>query len=166
MTWRSSITSNKAACVFAGARFISSIKIILEKIGPFLKSNSEVFISKIEVPKISLGIKSGVNCMRLKPTSKVFANSFAETVFATPGTPSIKECPLAKIEAISISIMLFCPTITLPISVLIWATPSFNSLKSIRFVKLTALFSGAFKLSFSGFMFVWSSILMRVKIFY
>ena len=53
--------SNMAACVFAGARLISSIKTMFEKIGPFLNSNSEFFTLKIEVPKISLGIKSGVN---------------------------------------------------------------------------------------------------------
>ena len=57
----SSITSNNAAWVLAGALLISSIRIILEKIGPFLNSNSESFKLKIEVPKISLGIKSGVN---------------------------------------------------------------------------------------------------------
>ena len=66
-----------------------------------------VFKLKTEVPKISLGIKSGVNCMRLKSIFKDFASSLAEIVFATPGTPSMSECPLAKIDAISISIMLF-----------------------------------------------------------
>ena len=59
--WRSAITSNKAACVFAGALLISSISTMLEKIGPFLYSNSLFFTLNIEVPKISLGIKSGVN---------------------------------------------------------------------------------------------------------
>ncbi len=121
---RSSMTSNRAACVFAGARLISSMRIIFENIGPFLNSNSEVFISNTEVPKISLGIKSGVNCIRLKPISKDFASNFAEMVFATPGTPSIRECPLAKMDAISISIMPFCPTMTLLISSFMSVIPS------------------------------------------
>ena len=37
------------------------VKTKLEKMGPLLNSNSEVFKFKIEVPSISLGIKSGVN---------------------------------------------------------------------------------------------------------
>ena len=59
--WRSSITSNKAACVFAGARLISSINTKLEKMGPFLNSKVLLDKSKTEVPIISEGIKSGVN---------------------------------------------------------------------------------------------------------
>jgi hypothetical protein len=35
--------------------------IMFEKIGPFLYSKSLVLTLNIEVPKISLGIKSGVN---------------------------------------------------------------------------------------------------------
>ena len=64
---------------------------MLEKIGPFLYSNSLFLTLKIEVPKISLGIKSGVNWILLKSTAMVLASIFAVTVFATPGTPSISE---------------------------------------------------------------------------
>ena len=94
-------------------------------------------MSKTEVPKISLGIKSGVNCIRLKSIAKDLANKRADMVFATPGTPSISAWPLAKIEAISISIIPFWPTITLLISDFICATPCCNSERSILLVKLT-----------------------------
>ena len=61
VTCRSSITSNNAACVFAGARLISSIRTKLEKTGPEWKENSAVFGLKTDVPTTSDGIKSGVN---------------------------------------------------------------------------------------------------------
>jgi len=140
--WRSSITSKRAACVFAGALLISSIRTILENIGPCLNSNSLVFTLKTEVPKISLGIKSGVNWMRLKSTAIVLANSFAVTVFATPGTPSINEWPSLKIETMSISSMFSCPTITLPSSAFIFLTASCNSSRSIRDENLSEDASG------------------------
>src|SRR5690606_17984400 len=77
VTCLSDIHSNKEDCVFAGARFISSIKTILPKIGPFLNSNSLVFRSSTEDPVTSEGIKSGVNCMRLNPPLTAFAINFA-----------------------------------------------------------------------------------------
>jgi len=45
------------------------------------------------VPTMSLGIRSGVNWMRLKvpPTSRAIVR--ASSVFAVPGTPSISRCP-------------------------------------------------------------------------
>ena len=110
------MTSNSAAWVFAGERLISSIRIKLEKIGPFLNSNSDVLTLKTDVPKISDGIRSGVNCILLKPISIVFAKSFAVTVFATPGTPSIITCPLASSAARRCSTIDSCPTITFAIS--------------------------------------------------
>ena len=69
--------------------------------------------------------------------------SLAVIVLATPGTPSIKECPFAKTEAINISIMFFCPIITLCSSLRIATTPACNSDKSIRLVncKFSSFFS-------------------------
>jgi len=144
------MVSNRAACVFAGARFISSIKIILEKIGPFLNSNSAVFTLNIDVPKISLGIKSGVNCILLKAVFSVFAKSLAVTVFAIPGTPSISTCPFTRRETISSSIKFSCPIMTLESSVLIPVTALFKSSNGILLSKLkssvcgTSLFSICF----------------------
>ena len=62
-----------------------------KKIGPFLNSNSVVFTLKTEVPKISLGMRSGVNWILLNPTSNVLASNLAVMVLATPGTPSMRE---------------------------------------------------------------------------
>ena len=60
VTERSCIASSKAACVLGGVLLISSAKIILEKTGPLINLNC-LFSSKISLPKISEGIKSGVN---------------------------------------------------------------------------------------------------------
>ena len=103
----------------------------LEKIGPFLNSNSEVFILKTDVPKMSEGIRSGVNCILLKSTEIVLARSLAVMVFATPGTPSIRTCPLERRAARRCSIMLSCPTMTFPISAFILSKLSRSSVISI-----------------------------------
>ena len=42
----------------------------------------------ISVPVISDGIKSGVNCIRLKFKAKAFATLLIRSVLARPGTPS------------------------------------------------------------------------------
>ena len=110
VTWRSSITSNKAACVFAGARFISSTSTMSANTGPGWKSNSDDFILNTVVPNTSLGIKSGVNCTREKRASISRASSRAVSVFATPGTPSISTCPPATMLVSSRSTASVCPT--------------------------------------------------------
>ena len=86
---------------------------------------------KTEVPKISEGIKSGVNCILLKPTEMVLANNFAVMVLATPGTPSIITCPLESKATKRCSIIDSCPTITLAISDFTLARLSLNSVISI-----------------------------------
>jgi len=82
---------------------------------------------------ISEGIRSGVNWMREKSTDSVFANSFAASVFATPGTPSISTWPSAMIAAMSRSIICSCPTMIFPISLLMPFTASCSRLRSILF---------------------------------
>ena len=132
VTWRSSITSKSAACVFAGARFISSIKIILLKMGPDLNLKSPSPGLKTEVPTTSLGIRSGVNCRREKSTSMIFAINFAVNVLATPGTPSIKIWPSHNKPISSRSTILCCPIITCAISFLTSYTALFKPLRSMR----------------------------------
>lgn len=45
LTWRSSIASSSAACVFGGVRLTSSASRRLVKTGPSRNSNSDVFAS-------------------------------------------------------------------------------------------------------------------------
>ena len=63
MAWSS------AACVFGGVRLISSASTMFEKIGPGTNGRSACPVawswSMISVPVMSLGIRSGVNWMRL-----------------------------------------------------------------------------------------------------
>jgi hypothetical protein len=85
VTCRSCIASSSAACVFGGARLISSASSRLAKIGPGRKSNDAVRWSKIEEPVTSEGIRSGVNWIREKRSSATCANERAISVFANPG---------------------------------------------------------------------------------
>ena len=121
VTCRSSITSKRAAWVLAGARLISSMSIILANTGPFLNSNSLVFILYTEVPKISEGIRSGVNCMREKPDERLLASNLDISVLAIPGTPSNSTWPSARAATRRRSTVFFCPTITFPmVSRMVW----------------------------------------------
>ncbi len=45
------------------------------------------------VPRMSAGIKSGVNWMREKSRSSVLANVRTSSVLPSPGTPSNRQCP-------------------------------------------------------------------------
>ena len=66
VTCRSCIASSSAACVFGGARLISSASRRLAKIGPGRNSKSASRWLKIDEPVTSDGIRSGVNWMREK----------------------------------------------------------------------------------------------------
>ena len=68
------------------------------KIGP-LKNLNDLFPEDLassitSVPVISLGIKSGVNCIRLKLKSSNSDMDLIINVFARPGTPTINVWPL------------------------------------------------------------------------
>ena len=83
-------------------------------------------LSKV-VPVISVGIKSGVNCTRVKSRDMVSARLLIISVFANPGTPSITTCPLAK-NAVRIWPMTSTwPTMIFPTSAAI-NSPDFASL--------------------------------------
>ena len=67
-TLYSCIACNSAAWVLGEVRLISSASKILEKIGPLTKRKLRLPVaassSKISVPVMSEGIRSGVNCTR------------------------------------------------------------------------------------------------------
>ncbi len=48
---------------------------------------------------MSEGIRSGVNWIRLKPTSRILASVLTISVLARPGTPSSKQWPRVKMAA-------------------------------------------------------------------
>ena len=64
MTWRSSMASSSADCVFGEARLISSPSTMLAKIGPGRNSNSLVPRFQTVTPMTSEGSRSGVNWIR------------------------------------------------------------------------------------------------------
>ena len=85
VTWRSCIASSSAACVFGGARLISSASSRFVKIGPGRNSKSASRWFQIDEPVTSAGMRSGVNWMRAKPMLATSANERAVSVFASPG---------------------------------------------------------------------------------
>ena len=93
VTWRSSIASSSADCVFGVARLISSASTTCAMIGPGRNSKSPVFWLKIDTPLTSLGSRSGVNWMRRKLHPAEMARLRARIVLPTPGTSSISTCP-------------------------------------------------------------------------
>src|SRR5262249_23382170 len=112
VTVRSSITSSRADCVFGGVRLISSATSSSVNTGPARNSNRLVCRLKTLVPRMSDGIRSGVNWMRLQSTCSSRATVRAMSVFAVPGTPSSSTCP-PQIRASSSSSMFSpCPTTT------------------------------------------------------
>ncbi len=50
----------------------------------------------MRVPTMSDGTRSGVNWMRAKVPLTVRASVSTASVFATPGTPSSRQCPCAS----------------------------------------------------------------------
>jgi len=72
---------------------ISSAKRMLVKIGPSTNRNTRrpPSSSRTLVPVMSEGIRSGVNCTRLKLTSRIRASVETISVLASPGTPSSRQ---------------------------------------------------------------------------
>jgi hypothetical protein len=85
VTWCSCIASSSADCVFAGARLISSPSRTFVKTGPSRSTNVFVRMSRMYVPVMSLGRRSGVNWIRRKWQPSVLENALTSVVFATPG---------------------------------------------------------------------------------
>ena len=66
----------------------------------------------ISVPVTSLGIRSGVNWIRLKLRCVASASELTSSVLARPGTPSSRAWPRAKMAISTCSITSLWPTIT------------------------------------------------------
>ena len=99
VTWRSSMHSRRLLCTLGGLRFISSASSMWVNTGPFSRLNSPVFILQTFVPVMSLGMRSGVNCILPHSQPVVLANTFARRVFPSPGLSSKSMCPLARLAA-------------------------------------------------------------------
>ena len=114
----SCIASSKADCVFGVARLISSASTRLAKIGPF--SNRKLLLPSsftiMLVPVTSLGIRSGVNWIRLKDSASTLLIVRTSIVFPSPGMPSSSTFPPASIASITCRMTSFCPMMPLPIS--------------------------------------------------
>ena len=82
--------------------------------GPGRKRASPTRGSRIEVPMMSLGIRSGVNCTRPKRTSTAAASVCTRRVFATPGTPSMRLWPEQRSVTKARRTADSCPTTTPP----------------------------------------------------
>src|SRR6266536_4079110 len=132
--WPSPVTciylmaSSRPAWVLSGVRLISSASSRLVKTGPWRKRKEPSRCSKIVWPSTSDGIRSGLNCTRLKLRSSVRARVFTSSVFATPGTPSSRTWPRTSSAATSPDTAPSCPTTALAIS---WRTRSTASLWSV-----------------------------------
>ncbi|CAI8228819.1 MAG: Uncharacterised protein [Flavobacteriaceae bacterium] len=59
---------------------------MLENMGPLMNLKLRDS-SKISDPRMSLGIKSGVNCIRLNSRPKALETVCTNNVLASPGTP-------------------------------------------------------------------------------
>ena len=102
VTCRSSMASNTADCVLGVARLISSASTRLAKTGPRSNRKPRAPLLSVStwVPIMSDGIRSGVNCTRLKERPRTRPMVLTSKVLPKPGTPSRSTCPPAK-KAIS-----------------------------------------------------------------
>src|SRR5438132_3609984 len=118
----SCIACRSAACVFGGVRLLSSARSTCANTGPDTKRNARRPVvwssSSTSVPVMSLGIRSGVNWMRLKVRESASANVEMSRVFASPGTPTNRQWPREKSATRSCSITASWPTTLFAIS---WA---------------------------------------------
>ena len=94
MAWSS------AAWVLGGVRLISSASTTLAKTGPGTNRKARFPVvrssSMISVPVMSPGMRSGVNCTRLKLSFSASATVWTIRVFARPGTPIRRAWPPAR----------------------------------------------------------------------
>src|SRR5688572_14978304 len=132
VTVRSCIASSSAACVLGGVRLTSSARRSSQKIGPRVSVKAEVWKLKRLVPRMSPGIRSGVNWMRLKSRFSVRAKQCAISVFAVPGGPSSSTWPPENSATSSNSSVSCWPTTTLPISARIWSANPLTRLTSMN----------------------------------
>jgi len=91
----SCIASSSAACVLGGVRLTSSASSTLANSGPGTKVQRRCPVvmssSMMSVPVTSVGIRSGVNWMRLNESPSAVASVFTSSVLAVPGMPVIRQ---------------------------------------------------------------------------
>ena len=112
---------------------ISSASKMFVKSGPCMNRNArrpDSGSSSTFVPVMSDGIRSGVNWIRLKLTSKIFDKELTIRVFANPGTPTSKTWPRVKMDARISSITSLWPITTLESSPTITSRERLNSSSS------------------------------------
>src|SRR6185295_668333 len=111
----SCIASSSADCVLGGVRLISSARTMLPKMGPgtntILRWPVAGSSCTRSVPVMSLGIRSGVNWMRENLRSSTLAIVRMRSVFARPGTPTIRLLPPTKSDRSTWSTTASWPTI-------------------------------------------------------
>ena len=111
---------SRAACVLGGVRLISSARMMLAKTGPRMNRNDrspvERFSSITSVPVMSDGMRSGVNWMRLNFSFSTLAMVEMSSVFARPGTPTMRQWPRENIARSNCSMTSSWPMMTLWIS--------------------------------------------------
>src|SRR5215471_12931806 len=120
VTWYSCIASSSAACVRGGVRLISSARMMFANTGPRMNRTCRFPVSAsssmTSVPRMSDGIRSGVNWIRLNLRLTASASVLMSSVFARPGTPRSRQCPPAKRQARISRRTCSCPMMTRPIS--------------------------------------------------
>src|SRR3989442_2438651 len=88
--------------------------------------------SRISVPVILEGMRSGVNWIRLNLRSRILESVETSSVLESPGTPTRRQWPFAKSTVRSCSTTVSCPTMTLRSSVRIALRASLRSSRSFR----------------------------------
>ena len=107
---------NRADCVRGLARLISSAKSNWQNTGPLIKRNARLPSapsSRTSEPRISAGIRSGVNWTRLSSRPRTLPSVWASNDLPRPGAPTIRTCPPDKIPISVCSTASFCPNIIL-----------------------------------------------------
>ena len=113
VTWRSSITSSSADCVFGLPRLISSPISTLVNTGPSRKRKLPLPCSYTITPVMSLGSRSGVNWTRFQVPAIDPAIALASVVLPVPGTSSSSRWPSVSMQHMAMRIS-WCLPFTTP----------------------------------------------------
>jgi len=119
VTCCSCIACNSADCVRGLARLISSAIKSCAKTGPEMKRKLRLPVwlsSSTSVPRMSDGMRSGVNWMRRASSPSTVPIVSTSFVFASPGTPSKSAWPPERIVTSACSTTVSWPNMTVPIA--------------------------------------------------
>src|SRR5437867_3218873 len=127
-------------CVFGVARLISSARTRFANTGPGWKRNCRVPPSstRMFVPVMSAGMRSGVNWIRLNVQSMTSAIVRTSIVLPSPGTPSRSAWPFARRHMSAWRTSSRWPTITRPTSASMACARSANASGASRVVSFVA----------------------------